>query len=250
MSIFRILYKLILLIPIILIGAILAILFLRNTMTTQGFISLLVQSYHRLIISIIGVRLTIHGEAKSGNVLFVPNHISWLDIPILGALSPVHFLSKAEIKKWPVIGLLATRAGTLYIKRGEKNGAEQANSLIQHTLEKNQNVVLFAEGTTTDGRLKKFHGRLMQSAIEAKSLVQPVAIYYPDTTAGNGKKKINRKILYIDNTLFLHSAFNVLGLKRIPVDIHFINPISTDGQTRNDIAAYCYNSIYHAIYNN
>jgi len=248
MPIIRVVYKSIFLAPIVFIGAILAILLLRNTMPIQGFNSWLAQSYHRLLLSVIGVRLTVFGEKQSGNILFVPNHTSWLDISIIGALSPTHFLSKAEIKKWPFIGLLATRAGTLYIKRGIRNAAEEANATLQKTLEKNHNVVLFAEGTTTDGTLRKFHSRLMQSAIDAKSRVQPVAIFYP---AINGnvteKKEINKNVLYINKMTFLQSMFSVLSLKKIPVEVHFLKPITAKEQTRNDLAAHCYDSIYNAL---
>ncbi len=268
MSFIRVLYKSLLLIPIVLIGAILAILLLRNTMPTQGFTSRLAQSYHRLLLSVIGVKLTVFGEKKSGNVLYVPNHVSWLDISIIGALSPTHFLSKAEIKKWPFIGLLATRSGTLYIKRGIRNSAEEANTTLQKTLERNHNVVLFAEGTTTDGTLKKFHGRLMQSAIDANSLVQPVAIFYPATDGNGGnnvasnntevkpqsdvkiKRKINKNILFIGGMTFLQSMFSVLSLKRIPVEVRYLKPISTKQQTRNDLATHCYDSIYNALNTN
>lgn len=268
-SFIRVFYKSILLIPIVLIGAILAIILLRNTMPTQGFNSWLAQSYHRLLLLVIGIKLTVFGEKKSGNVLFVPNHVSWLDISIIGALSPTHFLSKAEIKKWPLIGLIATRAGTLYIKRGVQNSAEDANNTIKEMLKKNHNVVLFAEGTTTDGTLRKFHGRLMQSAIDANSLVQPVAIFYPainktdnDKNADNfsnnitdtksqsdikTKRKINKNILYIDNMTFLQSMFDILSLKHIPVEVHFLKPISTEQQTRNDLAAHCYDNIYEVL---
>lgn len=268
-SFIRVFYKSFLLIPIALIGATLAILLLRNTMPTQGFNSWLAQSYHRLLLLVVGVKLTVYGEKKSGNVLLVPNHVSWLDISIIGALSPTHFLSKAELKKWPLIGLIATRAGTLYIKRGIQNSAEDANNTIQKMLEKNHNVVLFAEGTTTDGTLRKFHGRLMQSAIDANSLVQPVAIFYPanneidnnkeadniteSITTTNPqssikiKRKTNKNILYIDNMTFLDSMFNVLSLKSIPVEIHYLKPISPEQQTRNDLATHCYDSIYDVL---
>ena len=260
MPFIRVFYKSILLIPIVLIGAILAILLLRNTMPPQGFNSRLAQSYHRLLLSVIGVKLTVFGEKKSGNVLYVPNHVSWLDISIIGALSPTHFLSKAEIKKWPFIGLLATRAGTLYIKRGVRNSAEEANTTLQKTLEKNHNVVLFAEGKTTDGTLKKFHGRLMQSAIDANSLIQPVAIFYPaenivshvtkSQSGINTKRKINKNILYISDMTFLQSMFSVLSLKNIPVEVHYLEPVRTKQQTRNDLAAHCYDSIYNALNSN
>jgi 1-acyl-sn-glycerol-3-phosphate acyltransferase len=241
----------------VLIGAVLAILLLRNTMPTQGFNSRLAQSYHRLLLSIIGVKLTVFGEKQSGNVLFVPNHVSWLDISIIGSLSPTHFLSKAEIKNWPLIGLIATRAGTLYIKRGIRNSADDANATLQKTLEKNHNVVLFAEGTTTDGTLRKFHGRLMQSAIDAKSQVQPVAIFYPATEDNNTKikiqsdvkekREINKNILYIDKMTFLQSMFSVLSLKNIPVEAHYLEPITTEEQTRNDLAVHCYDRIFSAL---
>ena len=150
--------------------------------------------------------------------------------------------------------------GTLYIKRGVRNSAEEANTTLQKTLEINHNVVLFAEGKTTDGTLKKFHGRLMQSAIDANSLIQPVAIFYPaiDNYAKNNtgiesqpnlktKRKINKNILYINDMTFLQSMFSVLSLKNISVEVRYLKPINTEQQTRNDLAAHCYNSIYDAL---
>lgn len=250
MAFLRVIYKLVLLIPVIFIGAILAIILLRNTMPTQGFISWLAQTYHQIILTILGVKITVTGDKESGNVLFVPNHISWLDISIIGALSATHFLAKAEIKNWPVIGLIATRAGTLYIKRGIKNSAEEANETIHKILSKNDNVVLFAEGTTSNGTLKKFHGRLMQSAIDAGSVIQPIAIFYPAVTEKNStnkQNKINENILFIDDMSFLQSVFNVLSLKEIPANIHFLPPIHTENRTRKELATQCYENIYKTL---
>jgi len=227
---------------LVLIGFILAIVLLRNIMPTHGLGSRISQLWHQSILSTLGIKLKTYGERADGNVLFVPNHLSWLDISILGALIPTHFLSKAEITSWPVIGMLATRAGTLYIKRGGQNAAEQANKVMQQTLERNHNVVLFAEGTTTDGTLKRFHGRLMQSAINAESMVQPVAIFYPDQTG-----KINRKILYTGKTHFLKSVFTIFSLKKIPVEVHFITPISAREKSRDELANYCYHNVHKAI---
>ena len=66
----------------------------------------------------LGLNIRQHGSPSDDTVLFVSNHISWSDIPILGSLAPIRFLSKAEVGQWPVIGWLARQAGTLFIRRG------------------------------------------------------------------------------------------------------------------------------------
>jgi len=245
MPLIRTLYKLLLLIAIILFGVVMVTLLLRNTMPTQGAGSRLTQLWHRSILVTLGVELKIFGSRENANVLFIPNHISWLDITILGALIPTHFLSKIEVKNWPVIGYLATRAGTLYLERGYHHATIAANSTMRRALEQKHNIVLFAEGTTTQGSPRKFHGRLMQSAIDANSLVQPVAIFYPDETGHS----INRKILYIDEMHFLRSAFTILGLKKITAEIYFLEPISAAGKTRNELARYCHDRVIQIIDN-
>ena len=220
-------------------------LLLRNTMPTHGLGSRLSQLWHRSIITILGVELKISGNRENANVLFVSNHITWLDISILGALIPTHFLSKIEVKHWPVIGYLATRAGTLYLERGYHHATIAANSAMQQALAQQHNVVLFAEGTTTEGSPRKFHGRLMQSAIDAESQVQPVAIFYPDETG----RAINKNILYIDEMHFLRSAFTILGQKKITAEIHFLSPVSATGKTRNELARYCHDCVVDVIDN-
>lgn len=245
MPLIRTLYKLLLLITLILFGVIIVTLLLRNTMPTHGAGSRLAQFWHRAILAILGVELKISGSRENANVLFIPNHITWLDITVLGAQIPTHFLSKIEVKKWPVIGYLATRAGTLYLERGYHHATIAANRTMQHALEQKHNIVLFAEGTTTEGSPRKFHGRLMQSAIDANSLVQPVAIFYPDETG----HAINRNILYIDEMHFLRSAFTILGLKKISAEVHFLEPISAAGKTRNELARYCHDRVIEIIDN-
>lgn len=245
MAFIRTLYKILILSVLTLFALILTLFFLRKTMPAHGLGSRLAQRLHQSVITTLGVKLTISGKRENGNVLFIPNHISWLDISILGALIPTHFLSKAEVKNWPVIGLIATHAGTLYIERGYHNATILANHAIQNALEKKHNVVLFAEGTTTAGTPRKFHGRLMQSAIDAESLVQPVAIYYPDDTG----QTINRKILFIDEMHFIRSAFTVLGQKNITAEIHFLAPISAKGKTRNELARHCHDHVLEIINN-
>jgi 1-acyl-sn-glycerol-3-phosphate acyltransferase len=109
----------------------------------------------------------------------VSNHVSWLDIPVLGATLPVCFLSKAEVRRWPLLGMLATMAHTVYIERGA-HGARVVSEKIVAQLRGGRNVVLFPEGTTSDGKsVRRFVPRLFAAAIETESRLQPVAIHYP-----------------------------------------------------------------------
>ena len=239
----RIIYKTVLLVLLLIIGAIFAFLFLRNTMPTHGPATTMTRLWHRTSLLILGIKVHVHGTRQNEKVLFVPNHISWLDISILGALIPTHFLSKAEILYWPVIGMLASRTGTLYIQRGSRDASVKSNEVMRRALSLQHNIVLFAEGTTTDGSMRKFHGRLMQSAIDAEALIQPVALFYPDDSG----HAMNRKVLYIDEMHFLRSVFTILAAPSIPAEVHFLEPVEASGKSRDELARYCHDSIYKII---
>lgn len=126
----------------------------------------------------LGFRITRHGSFSDRPVLYVSNHISWSDIPVLGGMVPLRFLSKAEVGHWPVIGWLAEQAGTLFIQRGSGK-AGQIRQEIAHTLERGQSVLIFPEGTTTTGvTVLPFHSRLLHAAADARVAVQPISIAY------------------------------------------------------------------------
>ncbi|MCK5263808.1 MAG: 1-acyl-sn-glycerol-3-phosphate acyltransferase, partial [Gammaproteobacteria bacterium] len=124
--------------------------------------------WHKRILGALGIKISIHGTPSDNTALFVANHLSWLDIHLIGSHLPVRFLSKAEIKDWPIFGWLASKAGTLYIPRGSKTASIEANKIMQQTLLDDQHVVLFPEATTSDGNIRRFHSRLIQSAIDAE----------------------------------------------------------------------------------
>jgi 1-acyl-sn-glycerol-3-phosphate acyltransferase len=123
-------------------------------------------------------RVNVSGTLPREPMLWVSNHVSWTDIPLLGMLAPLSFLSKAEVRTWPVAGWLALKAGTLFIRRGSGDSKLIQKQMGQHLLGRHS-LVIFPEGTTTDGRsLRTFHGRLLSSAIETGVALQPVAIQY------------------------------------------------------------------------
>jgi len=152
--------------------------------------------------------------------LYVMNHISWFDIPVLASQQPLHFLSKSEVKSWPLIGWISEKAGTLFIQRGVTGAAQNSLNEITQCLENGRSVVVFPEGTTTDGSgLRNFHGRLLQAAINAQVKIQPIALRYPY------KEGINPHVPYIDDVTFMESLLGLTKSKPLKVELHFLHPI-------------------------
>lgn len=126
----------------------------------------------------LGLNIHQHGSPSNDTVLFVSNHISWSDIPILGSLAPIRFLSKAEVGQWPLIGWLARQAGTLFIYRGGGQARRVRGQIIEN-LQAGENVLVYPEGTTSAGlTVLPFHGLLLRAAPESKTPIQPVTITY------------------------------------------------------------------------
>ena len=228
-------------------GLITAIIFLHKSIPPRGFISTIFTTWLGLAAKVFGVKIKTFGTPLEDKTLFVANHISWLDILIIGSLSPLHFLAKHEVKTMPIFGWLATRAGTLYIKRGKQDSASEATIEITNALEKKHNSLVFAEGTTTDGHIKKFHGRMLQSAIDADATIQPIAIFYPVTNPENQHTEINPSALFIGDTTAGESMNLILKEPSIDVEVHYLKPIEARGKTRNELAIHAYEEVVDAI---
>jgi 1-acyl-sn-glycerol-3-phosphate acyltransferase len=143
--------------------------------------------WHRFAVKVLGMRVHRTGSMASARpLLLAPNHVSWLDIIALGAVADVYFVAKADMANWPVIGWLCTLQRTVFVER-ERRGrsGEQANE-IGTRLAAGDPMVLFAEGTTSDGNLlKPFNSTLfgaakmaLEASPEGKVFIQPVAIAY------------------------------------------------------------------------
>jgi 1-acyl-sn-glycerol-3-phosphate acyltransferase len=123
------------------------------------------------------MQIDMRGVVAPGTLL-VANHISWLDIPVIGAQGNIAFLSKAEVRDWALIGWMAQLAGTLFIARGAHQTAGTVANIVER-LRSGQGVVIFPEGTTTDGtRLERFHPRLFAAAQHAGVRIQPLVLRY------------------------------------------------------------------------
>lgn len=123
--------------------------------------------------------VSMSGEAPAGpGTLYVSNHISWLDIPVLGSIVETDFIAKAEVVKWPVIGPLSRRTGTLFVDREERRRVHQQADAIANRLAQGHSLVLFPEGTTSDGvDLLPFRTSLFEAA-QGAARIQPLALGY------------------------------------------------------------------------
>jgi 1-acyl-sn-glycerol-3-phosphate acyltransferase len=130
-----------------------------------------------------GMRLVVHGDENrlDHGALVVGNHVSWLDIYVINAWRPTPFVSKAEVRQWPVVGWLAHRLDTIFIHREKRRDAQRAMHEMATRLERGGVVCVFPEGTTSDGLdLLPFHANLFQAAVSAQCPVQPICLMYED----------------------------------------------------------------------
>ena len=144
--------------------------------------------YHRKVCRILGIRLHIEGAvAKDTPVLLVSNHTSWLDIPVLSAVAPVSFVAKSEVGRWPFVSALARLQRTVFVDRTRRVAVGDTANEMAERLAQGDTLVLFAEGTSTDGnRVLPFKSSLFGAAKPSgKSnapnppiVVQTVAIVY------------------------------------------------------------------------
>jgi 1-acyl-sn-glycerol-3-phosphate acyltransferase len=141
-----------------------------------------VQHWARRMLHLLGIQLRLHGQPPlHGPLLLVSNHISWLDILVLHGAQYCRFVSKSEVRHWPLVGTLATGGGTLYIERASRRDAMRVVHQMAASLQAGDIVAVFPEGTTTDGvDLLPFHANLIQAAVAVDAPVQPVGLQFLD----------------------------------------------------------------------
>jgi len=132
--------------------------------------------YHRQVCRLLGVRLLIEGEvAEEKPVLLISNHVSWLDIPVLSAVAPLSFVAKKEVSRWPFVSSLARLQRTVFVDRERRVAVGDTANEIMSRLQMKETVVLFAEGTSSDGnRVLPFKTSLFAAAKPSGKAAQPV----------------------------------------------------------------------------
>ena len=178
-----------------------------------------VQVWSMQLLAHAGISLRIVGRPPvTGPVMLVANHISWLDIPVMHAARHCRFVSKSDVQGWPLIGTLATAAGTLYIERSSRRDALRMVRTMQEALERGEVLAVFPEGTTGDGRaMLPFHANLLQAAVAAQAPVQPVGLRFADKATGATSFAPS----YIGDETLLGSIWRTLSAPPIEAVVHY-----------------------------
>jgi lyso-ornithine lipid O-acyltransferase len=195
------------------------------TQPNQPHHTKLVRYFCRRMCRVLGVQVQVHGEMPREHALWVSNHVSWIDIPVIGSVTRVFFLSKAEVAQWPLMGRLARAGGTLFIKRGSGD-SEAVRHQISVFLKQQMPVLFFPEATTTDGRqVRRIHGRLLVAALETQTPVQPVVLCY---TSEHGV--LDHIIPFVGDVNFTDHLQQVLGHhQQVVAHVMALAPIDTVG---------------------
>lgn len=183
----------------------------------------------RRLLRALGVRLNAQAAPTlTDGALLVCNHVSWLDIYLILATRRVHFVSKAEVRSWPLVGWLAQQTGTLFLERGRRADTARVNADMQALMKQGRWVAVFPEGTTSDGRgLKRFLPSLLQPAIRLGCPILPAALRYR-TLGGD----FSATPAYIDDISLWDSMVRIVSEPGLVAELHFAPPLAPAGHRR------------------
>ncbi len=181
-----------------------------------------------------GLELIVHHDAArlDAGALVVCNHISWIDIYAINAWRPTPFVSKAEVRHWPLIGWFAQHLDTVFIEREKRSDARRIMHELADRLTRGELMCVFPEGTTTDGlALKPFHSNMFQAAVSAGRPVQPLCLMYEDAQGRQSTAPA-----YIDDVSLKDALDTMLRSGPLKVHVYVGEPIEA-GADRRALAA-------------
>ncbi|MBB3226579.1 1-acyl-sn-glycerol-3-phosphate acyltransferase [Luteibacter sp. Sphag1AF] len=183
------------------------------------------------LLRIFGFRSRRFGTPLPDPVLFVANHTSWLDIELVHTQRAACFVAKAEIARWPLVGWMAARGGTIFHRRGNNHSLASVMGVMVERMREGRSVAVFPEGGTGhNGVLRVFHARIFQAALDADVPVQPVALRF----ARNGRRLID--IGFREGESFLGNIIRLLGEAPLDAEVHFLEPVPATPDARRRMA--------------
>lgn len=169
--------------------------------------------------ALLGVKINAQGQPPRGAFFLVSNHLSYLDIVVFAALTDCVFIAKTEVARWPVIGFLCRCMNTIFIDRGKRRDTARAGALIEKALRQGRGVVLFAEGTSTQGaEVLPFKSALLEQASRASFAVSYAALSY---RAPEGQSPAHLSVCWWGEMTFLKHLFELLHLSEIRASVRF-----------------------------
>jgi 1-acyl-sn-glycerol-3-phosphate acyltransferase len=194
--------------------------------------------YHRLVCRIVGVRITPRGRPiEERPLLIVANHTSWLDISVITAVAPVVFVAKHDVAAWPIFGLLARLQRSVFVNRARRHKTPDVNSEIARRLADGDPVVLFGEGTSSDGnRVLAFRTALVGSArdtiAQARKIkrvwIQPLSVAYTALLGLPLDRKSRCCVAWYGAASLLPHLRQLVARGAIDVTLSWGDPISFD----------------------
>lgn len=180
--------------------------------------------WSRRLMAFCGIRIVVTGQPLlSGPVLWVANHVSWIDIFVVNAVRATAFVAKSEIRHWPVIGWLAAGAGTIFIERGQRQAVQGISDAVQTRFQQDEAVGLFPEGTTSEGdTVRPFHASLFEPARATGVPIQPVALRFLQ----HGQR--SPLAAFVGEETLATNLWRVLGATGLSVEVDFVSPVATE----------------------
>jgi 1-acyl-sn-glycerol-3-phosphate acyltransferase len=210
--------------------------------------------YHRALCALIGVRIREVGQRSAQSpLLILSNHVSWLDIGVITALAPVVFVAKSEVARWPVFGWLARLQRTIFINRQARRQTGAATREIAGRLLGGDAVVLFAEGTSSDGiRVLPFRSALIGAVHHALGstthhtgiTVQPMSLAYLGLGGVPLGRALRERVAWYGDADLIPHFFRVLACGAIDVTVSWGDAVAYDmGADRKQIARNAENAV-------
>ena len=208
----------------------------------------IVQTFHKLVLWLVNISVEVIGERNLSNepTLYVSNHLSYLDIPVLGSIINGRFIAKNEISDWPIIGLLSKVGNTIFINRNLRF-LKKNKSIIYDYISEGNNVILFPEGTTSDGiRVLRFKSSLFTSLAQKDILIQPIVIKYKSINGMPFNRWLKPIIAWYGDMDLKPHLINILKLFSIKTKIILLPPLNGKNYTNRKDMTY---TLHHAIDN-
>lgn len=217
----------------IVLGFPLIVLFFRRPRHDSRLQRRVFQWWQRGVCRILNIQVVLRGKPVDDSFV-VANHVSWLDIPVLGSVWSGAFLAKVEVADWPVIGWLVRHSGTLMIRRGSVTSFNETLARVQHRLRLGGGICIFPEGTTTDGSaVRRFQPRLFKAAVQSNAWVQPVALRYFDPD-GN----LHPVAPFLGEDGFVPHLWRLLCGPAVRVELVFLPRLSAHGHAPRSLAEF------------
>ena len=201
-----------------------------------------IRLWSRIMVRIFGWQVRRYGTPLPGAALFVANHVSWIDITLMHSQRVVGFVAKSEIARWPLIGWVASRGGTIYHHRGDNDSLHGVMHQMVLRLQAGRAVGVFPEGGTSAGdSIRVFHARIFQPAVLAGVPAQPVALKY------GAKGSAQTIVAFAPGEQFLPNFWRLLGEPSRVAEVHFLEPVAASEDGRRRMADTCRQRIADAM---